>query len=31
MTNVVKFPVAGKPIDEAMAYLADLHAKGEIV
>lgn len=29
--NILKFPVAGKPIDEAMAWLAELHAKGEIV
>jgi hypothetical protein len=29
--NVLKFPVAGKSIDEAMSWLAELHAKGDIV
>jgi hypothetical protein len=30
MTNVVKFPVKGSSVDEVMAWLNDLHGRGEL-
>jgi hypothetical protein len=31
MSNVVQFPVKGTSVDEAMAWLNDLHSRGELV
>lgn len=28
--NVIPFPVPGNSVDESMAYLNDLHARGEL-